>query len=496
MKAFVLAIDQGTTSSRAILYDQNYRVKASAQEELNQHFPQPGWVEHNPEEIWRTVLSVCRTVFLAAKIDASDIVSIGIANQRETSIIWDRETGVPIYNAIVWQDRRTAEICERYKKSGEEPEVREKTGLLLDSYFSATKITWILDNVNGARKRAERGELVFGTVDTFLLWRFTGGKVHATDATNASRTMLCNIETGNWDYQLLDLFRIPRSILPQIMNSADDFGLVDDVFFGHEIPIRSIAGDQQAATIGQACFSPGMIKSTFGTGSFVLLNTGEEKVLSNNRMLTTIAYQLEGKKTYALEGSVFVAGAAIHWLRDQLKIIESADQSSQMAEASDSAQNIIMIPAFTGLGAPYWDPNARGSIFGLTRSTGPNEIVRAALEAVCFQTRDLLEAMYSDWSPQSQSWAALRADGGMAANGWCMQFLSNILGVPVDCPLTTESTALGVAYLAGMKVGFFPEPSVFAEAWKCDRYFKPKMKRDISEKRYSDWKDAVKRTLT
>lgn len=494
MAGYILAIDQGTTSSRAILFDENFSVVALDQVEFEQHFPHSGWVEHDPEDIWQTTLSTCRNAISKAGIRPDDIAAIGITNQRETTVIWDRETGKAIHPAIVWQDRRTGDVCAKLKDAGHEKTINEKTGLLLDPYFSGTKAAWILDNVSGARTAAEQGKLAFGTIDSFLLWRLTGGKVHATDATNASRTILYNIHTGQWDDELLNIFRVPKQILPRVMDSAADFGMTDPSIFDRPIRITGIAGDQQAATVGQACFKPGMMKSTYGTGCFALLNTGHTAVKSNNRLLTTIAYQLAGKPTYALEGSIFVAGAAVQWLRDGLGIIDSAEQSGEMAHGADLTQNIYMVPAFVGLGAPYWDAECRGAIYGLTRKTGPKELAKATLESVCYQTRDLLEAMQGDW--QGGHDTVLRVDGGMAKSDWTMQFLANILNASVDRPTVLETTALGAAYLAGMHAGFYADQETFAKNWMLDRCFKPNLNAQDREIKYSGWKNVVSRTLT
>jgi len=496
MTKFVLAIDQGTTSSRAILFDKNYQICAIAQQEFAQHFPQSGWVEHHAEDIWLSVLETCQKAILKANANASDIVAIGITNQRETSVIWDRKSGNPIHNAIVWQDRRTAIVCDRLKADGLEPFITNRTGLLLDPYFSGTKVAWILDHVEGARKKAEAGDLAFGTIDSFLLWRLTGGQVHATDATNASRTMLYNIKDGAWDADLLKALNVPQAVLPEVHDCTAEFGFTDPSLFGARIAISGIAGDQHAATIGQACFSSGMMKSTYGTGCFAMLNTGSTLVRSNSRMLTTIAYQLNGQTTYALEGSIFNAGTAVQWLRDGLGIIDNAAQTGPMADAANINQNVYMVPAFTGLGAPYWDAEARGAIFGLNRNTGPNELARATLEAVCYQTRDLLEAMQADWVEGLGSQTVLRVDGGMVASNWTMQFLSDMLAAPVDRPKILETTALGAAYLAGMKAGFYPEPKSFSKAWKLDRKFEPNMPSNARDAKYAGWKDAVRRTLS
>jgi glycerol kinase len=501
MPTYVLAIDQGTTSSRAILFDAQRAPIATAQKEFAQHFPRSGWVEHNPEDIWSSVVATCREAMTKAHAEPRDIAAIGITNQRETTLVWDRDTGKPIYPAIVWQDRRTAEACAALKRSDDEQTVTMRTGLLLDSYFSATKIAWILDRVDGAREAAKQNRLAFGTVDTFLLWRLTGGRVHATDATNASRTMLYDIHAGCWSDEMLDLFNIPASILPSVFDCAADFGETDPVVFGGAIPIAGIAGDQQAATIGQACFQPGMMKATYGTGCFALLNTGAKPVHSTNRLLTTIAYQLKGCPTYALEGSIFIAGAAVQWLRDGLKIIGHAEQSNTLAVSADPHQEVFLVPAFVGLGAPHWDPEARGALFGMTRNTGPAEIARAALESVGFQTRDLLEAMRSDWAGTTartghDATTILRVDGGMTASNWTMQFLSDILDAAVDRPHVLETTAVGAAYLAGMHRDIYPGFDEFAKSWALERRFHPNLEPHIREARYTRWRNVVKRTLS
>ncbi len=494
MTKYVLAIDQGTTSSRAILFDDSFAVVALAQQEFAQHFPKSGWVEHDPEDIWNTVVATVRAAIDMAGATASDLVALGITNQRETTIIWDRQSGVPICNAIVWQDRRTAGICTELKAAGHEATIAEKTGLLLDPYFSGTKISWILANVAGARELAEAGRLAFGTVDTFLLARLTNNTVHATDATNASRTLLYDIRNGEWCNELLDVFGVPRGILPEVMDCAADFGTTDESLFGSPIPITGIAGDQQAATVGQACFEPGMLKSTYGTGCFALLNTGTTPVASKNRLLTTIAYQIDGVPTYALEGSIFIAGAAVQWLRDGLAIIDTAAQSNDLAATADPEQDVYLVPAFVGLGAPYWDAECRGAIFGLTRNTGRPELARAALESVCYQTRDLLEAMQSDAGMAKSN--VLRVDGGMVVSDWTMQCLADLLDAPVDRPKILETTALGAAYLAGMQVGFYPGLEEFSHSWSLQRRFSPQMTQAVRQAKYTGWKNAVRRTLT
>jgi glycerol kinase len=494
MAAYVLAIDQGTTSSRAIIFNKEFEIVSSAQQEFKQYFPQSGWVEHDPEDLWRSTLATCRLALERANLTAEQIAAIGITNQRETTLIWDRETGEPIHKAIVWQDRRTADYCNLLADAGHDPIIKEKTGLLLDAYFSGTKITWLLDNVEGAREKAEAGKLAFGTVDTFLLWRLTRGKVHATDATNASRTMLYNIHENCWDNELLAILNVPASLLPVVKNSSDDFGMTETDLLGASIPVRGIAGDQQAALVGQACFKPGMIKSTYGTGCFIVLNTGEEAVISKNRLLTTIGYRLNGKTTYALEGSIFVAGAAVQWMRDAMGLIEAANETGKLARKADINQDVYLVPAFTGLGAPHWDPDARGAIFGITRATGPAELSRAALESVCYQTRDLLGAMRGDW--QGMGDTTLRVDGGMVASNWTMQFLADILNAPVDRPEVLETTAVGAAYLAGLYEGIFPSPDEFSETWRRECRFAPSLDEDIRIRKYKGWQDAVSRTLT
>ncbi|HLH49977.1 MAG TPA: glycerol kinase GlpK [Roseiarcus sp.] len=490
----LLAIDQGTTSTRSIVFRGDLSIAAVAQEEFRQIYPAPGWVEHDPEDIWRTTLSTMRDAMAKAGAEAAQIAAIGLTNQRETTLIWEHETGRPIGNAVVWQDRRTHEACARMKAAGQEGFVAERTGLVLDPYFSATKVAWLLDNIPGARARAERGALAFGTVDSFLLWRLTGGKVHATDATNAARTALFDISRGVWDSELCRLFKVPASILPKVMDCAADFGATEPSILGAPVAIRGVAGDQHAAVIGQACFAPGMAKITYGTGCFALLNTGAAPIVSKKRLLTTIAYQFAGKRTYALEGSIFVAGAAVQWLRDGLGLIRSASDSGALAAQADDAQQVYLVPAFVGLGAPYWDAEARGALFGLTRGAGPKEIARAALESVGYQTRDLVEAMRADWTTPGET--VLRVDGGMAASDWTMQFIADILGAPVDRPKIMETTALGAAYLAGFAQGLLPAPERFAESWSLERRFTPSLPRDERERKFAGWRDAVRRTLT
>ncbi|SEG79697.1 glycerol kinase GlpK [Bosea lathyri] len=493
----ILAIDQGTTSSRAILFDASLAVVASAQQEFPQHFPASGWVEHEPEDIWNSVLATCRKAIAKANLGASDIAAIGITNQRETTLVWDRSTGQAIHRAIVWQDRRTADACAKLAEAGHEALVAQRTGLRIDPYFSATKIAWLLDNVPGARRRAEAGELAFGTVDSFLLWRLTGGAVHATDATNAARTMLFDIGKGVWDKELLALFDIPAAMLPEVRDCSGLFGETAPALFGAAIPVRGMAGDQQAATIGQACFSPGMVKSTYGTGCFALLNTGAAPVVSKHRLLSTIAYQFGGQRTYALEGSIFIAGAAVQWLRDGLGIIGTAAETGPLAEAADPAQDVYLVPAFVGLGAPHWDAQARGAMFGLTRNTGPREFAQATLESVCFQTLDLIEAMHADWPAAGQGGrSVLRVDGGMVASDWTMQRLADILDLQVDRPVVLETTALGAAYLAGLDAGLLPEPDRFADLWRLERRFSPAMAASQRQRKVAGWRDSVRRTLS
>ena len=491
-KRHILAIDQGTTSSRAMIFDESGHCTALAQQEFKQIYPQDGWVEHDPEEIWQTVLAVCHQVLQQADAAGIEVAGIGITNQRETTLVWDRQTGKPLYNAIVWQDRRTADYCAELKAAGHEEQVAEQTGLLLDSYFSATKLHWILNHVDGARARAEKGELAFGTVDSFLLWRLTGGGSHATDATNASRTMLFDINSQQWDQSLLDLFQIPASLLPEVKDCIADFGVTDPHLFGRAIPIGGIAGDQQAAAIGQACLEPGMIKSTYGTGCFVLMNTGDKVIRSQNRLLTTVAYRVDGRTSYAVEGSIFVAGAAIQWIRDGLKLIDSAGEVEGLAQGLDSNRGVYLVPAFTGLGAPHWDPHARGAIFGLTRDTGVAEIVRATLESVGYQTYDLMEAMKRDSETASKT---LRVDGGMVANNWFLQFLADLLDVPVERPQVTETTALGAAYLAGVQCGLFESLADVRNHWQRDALFTPRLSAAERSVLLRGWEKAVSRVL-
>ncbi|MGH6925423.1 MAG: glycerol kinase GlpK [Propylenella sp.] len=494
MSGHIVAIDQGTTSTRAIVFDAGQRIVGVAQREFPQHFPKPGWVEHDPEDLLRSTVETVRLALSQAGLRAADIAALGITNQRETTLVWNRKTGEPVHRAIVWQDRRTADLCARLKAAGHESAISAATGLLLDPYFSATKVAWILDNVEGARAAAEAGELVFGTVDAWLIWNLTGGRSHITDATNASRTLLYNIHRNAWDDDILGLLGVPRKMLPEVLDCAADFGVTLPELFGASLPIFGVAGDQQAATLGQACFQLGMLKSTYGTGCFALLNTGDAAVASKNRLLTTIAYRLGGRTTYALEGAIFIAGAAVQWLRDGLRILERADQSGPMAAEADPEQAVYLVPAFVGLGTPYWDPDARGAIFGLTRATGPKELARAALESVCYQTHDLIGAMHDDWSGPAKT--VLRVDGGMVASDWTMQRLADILDAPVDRPRILETTALGAAWLAGQKAGVWPGPEGFAKAWKLDRRFEPAMADDLRQAKLAGWRDAVSRTLS
>ncbi len=488
----ILAIDQGTTSTRAIIFDQQGVPCAEAARELPQVFPAAGWVEHDASEIWRATQDVCRRA-LAQFGDVRRIAAIGLTNQRETTVLWDRATGLPLYNAIVWQDRRTADQCAALKARGLENEITEKTGLLLDPYFSATKIAWLLEHIPGARERAGRGELACGTIDAWLIWNLTKGARHVTDVTNASRTMLFNIESLEWDSEILSWLDIPRELLPDVLDCAGDFGVADSDILGADIPICGVAGDQQAASIGQACFEPGMLKSTYGTGCFVLLNTGSRRVRSSHRLLTTLAYRLKGETVYAVEGSIFMAGATVQWLRDGLNLIEKAEDTENLAAQADPEGGIYMVPAFTGLGAPYWDPHARASIVGLTRDAGIPDLVRAALDAVCYQTRDLMEAMASDDAQTTQS---VRVDGGMAENAWFMQRLADIIDRPVERPHGEQATALGAAYLAGLEVGLYPSTDHIARQWRLAHTYDPALPADSRETLYDGWRDAIARTLS
>ena len=482
---YVLAIDQGTTSTRAILFEATGRVRASAQIELSQHYPQPGWVEHDPEEIWRSVVAVCREMATAA---SAPIAALGIANQRETTVLWERATGHPVHNAIVWQDRRTTGLCAEWRRAGLDKAVAEYTGLVIDPYFSASKIRWLLDNVPGLRRRAEAGEIAFGTIDSFLLWRLTGGRVHATDVTNAARTMLFDIRRFEWHVDLLKAFMIPAAILPEVRDTGADFDVTERAVFDAAVPIAAIAGDQQAALIGQACFRPGMVKSTYGTGAFALVNIGDAPVASRHRLLTTVGYRLAGRTAYALEGSIFVAGAAVQWLRDRLGIIDTAARSGDLARRADPRQRLYLVPGFAGLGAPYWAPQAKGALIGLTAECGPREIARAALEAVGYQTRDLAQAMTADAGLPLDR---LRVDGGMTASDWTMQFLADILPATVERPAVVETSAWGAAYAAGLVRGLCPGPEAMVEAWRPERRFAPQMPAAEREERHAGWRRAV-----
>ncbi|MEW9797047.1 glycerol kinase GlpK [Alteromonas sp. CYL-A6] len=490
MTQYLLAIDQGTTSSRAMIFSSQGETIAMAQQEFAQHFPSDGWVEHDPEAIWQSVQQTLKRVFDDVSVRPQDIAAIGITNQRETTVLWDRHTGKPVYPAIVWQDRRTAPLCRTLAESAALTEhVTDTTGLLLDPYFSATKIHWILENVEGVREKAQAGDVLFGTIDSFLIWRLTKGAAHVTDATNASRTMLFDIHNQCWDDTLLDAFTIPRAMLPEVLDSADSFGTLHSDFLGCEIPISGVAGDQQAALIGQACFEKGMAKSTYGTGCFMILNTGHTPLKSESRLLSTIAYRINGQATYALEGSIFMAGATVQWLRDGLKLIDNAAESEQLAQRARENNGVYLVPAFTGLGAPYWDPDARGAILGLTRDTGINEIVAAGLQSVCYQTKDLQKAMESDGARPT----TLRVDGGMANNDWVMGFLSDILGADVERPRVTETTALGAAYLAGLQVGVYPDLNSVAQNWHSEKTFTPRLTKAQRDTAYAGWKAAINR---
>jgi glycerol kinase len=485
----ILAIDQGTTSTRAIVFDSSGRPVASAQKELPQIFPRPGWVEHDPEEIWRATVEVCRGALAEARLEARALAGIGITNQRETTVVWDRATGKPVHNAIVWQDRRTSDLCGELKHHGHEKTISEKTGLLLDPYFSGTKIAWILKNVAGARAAADKGALAAGTIESFLLWRLTGGRVHASDATNASRTLLLDIHNGAWDAGLAKLLGVPQSMLPKVVDNAGELGITTADILGAPVPVLGMAGDQQAATIGQACIKPGMVKATYGTGCFALLNTGSIAVHSTNRLLTTIAYQLDGRRTYALEGSIFVAGAAVQWLRDGLRLIKKSADVETVAQHAKPGHGVYMVPAFVGLGAPYWDAEARGALLGLTRDTGPAEIAAATLDSVCYQTRDLVEAMRGDGAQIDD----LRVDGGMVVNDLLMQRLADTVGAPVERPKVIETTALGAAFLAGLQAGLWPSLEALSATWSLDRAFRPAEDSPSRDRRYAGWQDAVRR---
>ncbi|WJG08738.1 glycerol kinase GlpK [Aliiglaciecola sp. LCG003] len=487
----ILAIDQGTTSSRAIVFNAASEIVCSAQQEFIQHYPNDGWVEHDPEEIWQSTLAVCKKALQQANEKGAQVLGIGVTNQRETTLVWERKTGKTIYNAIVWQDRRTAAACKTLIDAGQLQHVRDKTGLLLDPYFSASKIAWILEHVEGARQKAKAGELAFGTIDSFIIWRLTGGKVHATDITNASRTNLFNIHQQHWDEELLTLFDVPESMLPTVKECADDYGMTESTLFGEALPICGVAGDQQAAAIGQCCFTKGSIKSTYGTGCFVLVNTGEEAFESEHKLLTTVAYKINGTTHYALEGSIFIAGAAIQWLRDGIKVIDNAFQTEPLATSLDYEHGVYLVPAFAGLGAPYWDPDARGAIYGLTRGTTNAHLSRAALESVAFQTSDLLNAMAEDGVTPK----VLRVDGGMVANNWVCQFIADVLNIEVQRPSIMETTALGAAYLAGLHLGIYPSLESLKDSNKIDAEFKPQMQDSVRQKLLSGWKSAVQSTL-
>jgi glycerol kinase len=485
----ILAIDQGTTSTRAIVFDCAGQPVASAHKELAQIYPQPGWVEHDPEEIWRATVEVCRGALANARLAAKDIAGIGITNQRETTVVWDRATGKPVHNAIVWQDRRTSDMCAELKRAGHEKMVSRKTGLLLDPYFSGTKIAWILQNVAGARDAAEKGALAAGTIESFLLWRLSGGKVHASDATNASRTLLLDIRKGAWDAELGRMLGVPLAMLPTVVDNAAEFAIATADILGEPVPVLGMAGDQQAATVGQACIKPGMVKATYGTGCFALLNTGSIAMPSSNRLLTTIAYQLGGRRTYALEGSIFIAGAAVQWLRDGLHLIRTSAEVEAIAAKARDGHGVYMVPAFVGLGAPYWDAEARGALLGLTRDTGPAEIAAATLDSVCYQTRDLIEAMHGDGAQIDE----LRVDGGMVVNDPLMQRLADTVGAPVERPRVIETTALGAAFLAGLQAGLWPSLEALSATWSLDRAFRPSEAAPSRDRRYAGWKAAVQR---
>ncbi len=493
MSVYLLAIDQGTTSSRAIIFNRDGTPVSQHQIDLTQYYPKPGWVEQNPDEIWQNTVLCCREALQKAHLTGKQIAAIGISNQRETTIMWDKTTGKPIYHAIVWQDRRTAERCRELSQLSIADQLQKKTGLLLDPYFSATKIMWLLDNVTNARKLAEKGDLLFGTVDTFLLWKLTKGQTHATDATNASRTLLFNIVKQQWDNEILTAFAIPKAILPKVLDSSDDYGVTDETLFGAAIPITGVAGDQQAATVGQACFHPGMVKSTYGTGCFMLMNTGSRLIHSKHKLLSTIAYRLRGQVTYGLEGSIFSAGTTIKWLRDTLNLIKTAEETETLAQQLSDTEGVYLIPGFTGLGAPYWDPDARGALFGLTRNSSPAHIARSALESVCYQSRDLLQAMRHDSETPLE---ILRVDGGMVANNWLLQFMADILMLKVQRPACIETSALGAAYLAGLQVGIYHSLEEISNLWKINAEFSPKMLSSQSEYLYAGWKKAVARVLT
>lgn len=491
MSRFILAIDQGTTSSRAILFSLSGKPIYSSQKEFRQYFPKNGWVEHNPNEIWSTTKKVLIEVINKSKKLKGKILTIGITNQRETTILWDKKTGKPVYNAIVWQDRRTAEFCKKFKSKNREKLINRKTGLLIDPYFSGTKIKWILDNIPRAKKLVKNNNLLFGTVDTFLLWKLTKGKVHATDATNASRTMLFNISNNEWDKGILKSLKIPKNILPQVKDSSDDFGLTDKSITGKSYPINGVVGDQQAATIGQSCFAKGSVKSTYGTGAFILMNTGSKKIYSKNKLLTTVCYRLNGKTTYALEGSIFIAGAGVQWLRDKIKFIKKASETEKILKSSISNKGVYLVPAFTGLGAPYWNPKSRGILCGLTRDTGPKEIIRATIESVAYQTYDLFEAMKNDGLRPK----IVRVDGGMVRNNWFSQFLSDVVNVKIYRTKVNETTALGAAFMAGLKIGVYKSLKDISKNWKVEKKFFPKIKNNQRKKLLNGWSKSIRKAL-
>ncbi|MBD1382283.1 glycerol kinase GlpK [Metabacillus arenae] len=493
MEKYILSLDQGTTSSRAILFNKKGEIVHTAQKEFTQYFPKPGWVEHNANEIWGSILAVIASCLSESGVKPEQVAGIGITNQRETAVVWDKNTANPIYNAIVWQSRQTADICEELKKAGHNDTFRDKTGLLIDAYFSGTKVKWILDNVEGAREKAENGDLLFGTIDTWLIWKLSGGKAHVTDYTNASRTLMYNIYELKWDQELLDILEVPESMLPEVRPSSDIYGhTIDYHFFGNEIPIAGSAGDQQAALFGQACYEEGMAKNTYGTGCFMLMNTGEKAIKSDHGLLTTLAWGVNGKVEYALEGSIFVAGSAIQWLRDGMRMFANAKESEEYAARVDSTDGVYVVPAFVGLGAPYWDSEVRGAVFGLTRGTSKEQFIRATLESLAYQTKDVLDAMEAD---SGISLKTLRVDGGAVKNNFLMEFQSNILGVPVERPEINETTALGAAYLAGLAVGFWKSKEEIATQWKLNNQFEPTMEKSESKKLYEGWQKAVKAAM-
>jgi glycerol kinase len=493
MEKYILSLDQGTTSSRAILFNKNGEIVHTSQKEFTQHFPKPGWVEHNANEIWGSILSVIATVLSESNVKPDQVEGIGITNQRETTVVWDKDTGTPIYHAIVWQSRQTSDICEELSSNGHNDTFRDKTGLLIDAYFSGTKVKWILDHVDGAREKAENGQLLFGTIDTWLIWKMSGGKAHVTDYSNASRTLMYNIHNLEWDKELLEILRVPVSMLPEVRPSSEVYAkTVPHHFFGQEIPIAGAAGDQQAALFGQACFEKGMGKNTYGTGCFMLMNTGDKAVKSDNGLLTTLAWGIDGKVEYALEGSIFVAGSAIQWLRDGLRMLKDAQDSQRYAEKVKSADGVYVVPAFVGLGTPYWDSDVRGAVFGLTRGTSKEHFVRATLESLAYQTKDVLTAMEAD---SGIALKKLRVDGGVVKNEFLMQFQSDLLNVPVERPVINETTALGAAYLAGLAVGYWKDREEISKQWNKDNEFRPKMSEDDREKLYSGWKKAVKAAM-